>query len=411
MCEKLLPLTALVAGPSWQRSALRYHLPIVIGVWFLVFVVVLVLSFIIPLVGALCVLYQLLRHLQLPHWLSNDELEKIELKLRDLPPNASSNTVRILDTDLHRFLVPGRKQDGQVLLLLHGTFTSSFGAWNRCIHKLQDCFSILHIIDLPGFGRSACDMELHRKDADATVKHIVQILAEYIRMERIQPVVLGASIGAYVAGHLCFNHPDLINALILSSPAGVLPTLGKQGAYMTLLFKFAIPMLCCLGKVGLCIAYTYFEITGASPEAYYEADLRLRPRTINDLPRKFINISVGSAVWDKSPLLPLLLQIKTPLALIHGSVDTITPPHIGKLMSSLCGVPCGVVQGAWHTPEFSHPESFVVVLEEMLYACKRPCTKIQLLNLEVDWSIWRTPFVVDVAKDMLEELYGLLEGI
>jgi hypothetical protein len=54
-------------------------------------------------------------------------------------------------------------------------------------------------------------------------------------------------------------------------PAGLLPTLGGEGAYMARLFQLGLPMkqLRALGSLGVALFYTLFSILGAPSKSFY----------------------------------------------------------------------------------------------------------------------------------------------
>ena len=387
-------------------------------VWVTIFLLVSVLTIFIPLCAALCCFQQVLCHQRIPTWFSAAELGiwEHEVLLPKLPSGSTSDTIVVPGAKIHRFLVPGHKVDGPVFLLIHGTFANAFGAWHGALTHLQAHCSELHVLDIPGFGRSQCDFPLPSLAGEKIVEILVESLHQYVLVAEIRKVVvIGSSIGAYIAGNFAETYPEDVESVILSSPAGVLPTLGRQGAYFALLFKLGIPLLIRLGRPGLCIIHTLLDFTRGDKSAYYDFNVRMTPSSINDLPRKFITIGPLSAFWDHPPMLPWLIASKVPVALIHGAVDTIMPTHIGELVSALSHtIPCTLISGAWHVPAFSHPRQFGVAVGKLVQDARRPSEASQLTCQElkqVPWFLWRTPFSLCVAQEMIFELYERLHSL
>ncbi|QNN63951.1 alpha/beta hydrolase [Leucobacter denitrificans] len=68
-------------------------------------------------------------------------------------------------------------------------------------------------VDLPGFGDSP------EPGSAATLEETAEVLAEFIRDETYQQVVLvGHSMGTQIAAEIACKHPELVRALVLIAP-------------------------------------------------------------------------------------------------------------------------------------------------------------------------------------------------
>jgi pimeloyl-ACP methyl ester carboxylesterase len=387
-------------------------------VWMAMALFSLLLMIFIPLLGALALVQQFVMHGRLPGFMQDQELLDVEENdiMPLLPAGSTTDTIRLKEGNLHRFLVPGQQRGGPVLVLCHGTFANAFGAWHPVLHELQPHCSSLHVLDLPGFGRSAPNIPLNNLSGAELMDFLADVLCSYSFYIGSKPTYIGLSIGACVVAHAAVKYPESFGAIVLSSTAGMLPTLGRQGAYYALLFKLGIPFVVSLGRLGLCITYMLLDVFNAPKSAYYDFNLRFKPDSINDLPKHFIDVSFLSAVWKYPPLLPGILCSRVPVGFIHGKEDTIMPPHIGRLVASLFDAPlsCCEIDEAWHVPECSHPKLFCEGVAHSLRSTVRPGAAAQQISQLIDsmsWSAWRTPYSTSIAQDMVDELYSHLTSL
>lgn len=96
---------------------------------------------------------------------------------------------------------------GQPILLIHG-FPMHMGVWNDFAHQVANNFHVF-TIDLPGFGKS---------DLPATtfsLETIADIVIKWLKEKDIVPVIVGHSLGGYVALSIAAKAPDVIRSLVL----------------------------------------------------------------------------------------------------------------------------------------------------------------------------------------------------
>jgi abhydrolase domain-containing protein 6 len=104
---------------------------------------------------------------------------------------------------------------GPVLLLLHG-FGADADCWLRLVPLLRPQFSFL-IPDLPGFGRSAPPGDLEF-GIEAQAERLTRFL-DTLGIDHC--IVVGNSMGGYLATALAARQPDRVRALWLLAPLGV----------------------------------------------------------------------------------------------------------------------------------------------------------------------------------------------
>lgn len=104
---------------------------------------------------------------------------------------------------------------GPPLLFVHGEGSTS--GWREVHDALAESFTVYAPV-LPGFGGSEVP-EWMKGTADL-VFHLIDLLA---LLEVEQPVVVGESLGGWVAADLAIHRPDLIGGLVLVGALGLRP--------------------------------------------------------------------------------------------------------------------------------------------------------------------------------------------
>lgn len=112
-----------------------------------------------------------------------------------------------------RWAARGRK-DAQPLLVIHG-MGDTLGGWAQAAPLLTARYRV-HLVDLPGHGLSAAP-------PDARFSTILAAVAAYARTLR-NPVLLGHSLGGWLAVRLAGDPSIAASGLLLVNPGGMLPT-------------------------------------------------------------------------------------------------------------------------------------------------------------------------------------------
>jgi len=109
--------------------------------------------------------------------------------------------------DLARAVEERGPADAPVLVLLHGTRRTR-GMWHHQLRDLSDAFRVV-AVDLPGHGTLA-DVPFRLSDASAMLGSVIDGAGG-------RAIVIGQSLGAYVAIDLAASHPDRVAGLVLAN--------------------------------------------------------------------------------------------------------------------------------------------------------------------------------------------------
>jgi pimeloyl-ACP methyl ester carboxylesterase len=110
---------------------------------------------------------------------------------------------------------------GQAVILLHG-FPFHQGIWKSFAKKLSESFHV-YTVDLPGFGKSPI------LDSPFTIDNVADAVISWATEQKIKhPVLLGHSLGGYVALAATKKSPALFSALILFHSTAYSDTLERK---------------------------------------------------------------------------------------------------------------------------------------------------------------------------------------
>ena len=116
----------------------------------------------------------------------------------------------------YRDYAPATGDSARTLVLLHGS-NASLHTWEPWAHRLRETMRVV-TVDLPGHGLTGATVE-----ADYSPQGMVEFVESFTRALGLkQPFVLvGNSMGGYVAWRYTVAHPDRVSRLVLLDAAGV----------------------------------------------------------------------------------------------------------------------------------------------------------------------------------------------
>lgn len=245
--------------------------------------------------------------------------------------------------------------NGPDLVMLHGWGLHG-GLFKPVVDALSRCFR-LHIVDLPGHGRS------DTLEGDYTLCNIARAVAEAVPD---RATWLGWSLGGRVVLQAAADGHD-INKLILvgSNPCFVQREDWPHAMPEENLMKFAD---------GLKNDYRqtlqrFIALQSLGSEKGREELRTLRSELFDHGEPDPQALAGGLEILRSADLRHLLSQIAQPTLLLHGQRDTLAP--VAAAEYSATRLPKGqlvVIKGAAHAPFISHPQQFIHAVEEFMHA-------------------------------------------
>ena len=234
------------------------------------------------------------------------------------------------------------------LVLLHGWGLNA-EIWHCIREELASHFT-LHLVDLPGFGRSRGYGAL---SLDEMAQQVLDAAPQ-------NAVWLGWSLGGLVASQIALSHPDRVKALVTvaSSPCfsaqeewpGIKPdVLAGFQQQLSEDFQRTVERFLALQTMGTDTA---------------RKDARTLKQTVLSLPMPEVEVLNGGLELLKTvDLREPLAALTVPHLRIYGYLDGIVPRKVVPLLDSLWpDSESQIVAKAAHAPFISHPTEFCSAL-------------------------------------------------
>lgn len=290
---------------------------------------------------------------------SKEELRKLEDKII---AKCSTLTVPISDDqrivhtssgnwEVHSFIVIGGRDSRGLkppCLYIHGVLSCALANIDS-FDALSEHYDI-YVMNVPGFGRTASPSIT----AIASVPEILAMYSEFInayidsfQLKKVH--VVGHSFGGFLSIQFASDYPDRVEKMVLTDFPGTLPVGGALGFYWALFFKYR-PIFRICRFFGRFLVGLVRSLTADPWTDYYTSLYAQQTATGDDYVARCITIT-GTKSWWNLPVLPSILRLKVPLALIWGEKDSITVPKHGKLLVALsgsAGLHCYLLKDAFH---------------------------------------------------------------
>jgi len=234
------------------------------------------------------------------------------------------------------------------LVLLHGWGLNA-EVWNCITGELASQFT-LHLVDLPGFGRS-------RGFGAMSVEEMVQQVLDAAPQHAIW---LGWSLGGLVASQIALTHPERVRALVTvaSSPCfsaqddwpGIKPdVLAGFQKQLSEDFQRTVERFLALQTMGTDTA---------------RQDARALKQTVLSLPMPDVEVlNGGLEILKTVDLREPLAALAMPHLRIYGYLDGLVPRKVVPVLDSLWPQSESlVINKAAHAPFISHPAEFCSAL-------------------------------------------------
>jgi pimeloyl-ACP methyl ester carboxylesterase len=200
----------------------------------------------------------------------------------------------------------------------------------------------------PGFAGSGGLDEMDR--IEDLVFHYLD-LCETLRLE--QPVLMGASLGGWIAAEFAIRYAGMLRALILVDALG----LRVPGAPAADLFQLEPAQVRAALFADATTAMAHELVPDAPPSEAVEAMLKARQ-------------VLARFAWqfpDDPKLASYLYRVKCPTLVVWGEHDGVVPVAHGRLyQAGITGAECRMLPSCGHLPHVECPETLTAVVLEYL---------------------------------------------
>ncbi|GAA4344171.1 pimeloyl-ACP methyl ester esterase BioH [Kangiella taiwanensis] len=245
---------------------------------------------------------------------------------------------------------------GPDLVLLHGWGLHS-GIWELITEQLSQNYT-LHLIDLPGFGRSPLPSGDY--SIDLLTEQVLKVTPEKAHY-------LGWSMGGLVATNIAVNHPDRVESLITvsSSPRFVQTDDWQHAMKPNIMDSFCRYLE--EDYQGTIIRFLAIQAIGS--ETQKEDIRRLRDTVfIHGMPASKA-LREGLNLLNDVDLRDHLKDISVPFLRLYGRLDSLVPAKAANDIQQLAPhSKHHVFPKASHAPFLSHTNQFVEKVKEFLAA-------------------------------------------
>lgn len=232
--------------------------------------------------------------------------------------------------------------EGPILLLLHGLF-GALSNWKSVIQYYSSRNYKVVVPLMPIYL-----MPLHK----ANVQGLSNYIHEFMLMKKYPPVtLLGNSLGGHVALVYTLDHPENVNAMILTGSSGLYEN-SMGGSF---------PKRNDYNFVKTKVEYTFYDPNTASKELVDEVYDIINSRN------KAIRIITMAKSAIRHNLRKEIQKISIPVCLIWGTNDKITPQEAAEEFHELMpNSELHFIDKCGHAPMMETPEEFNIIMEKFL---------------------------------------------
>jgi len=240
--------------------------------------------------------------------------------------------------------------DGFPIVFLHG-FNESVFVWDLVIPDLSNQFQCI-CIDLPGFGKSGLPANLSMSYmADA----VYRVLDE-LKLEK--PVIVGHSMGGYVALELIHKHPDYLSGAALVHSTALADTDEKKANRIKTIEFLEKNPLDAFFKVFIQGLFAPFNLNHKNLEFVNELVFKTNKNSV---------MAATKAMMEREDRTEVLRNVEIPWLFIAGKHDQLIPIKSMSLQSSYCNKALfKILQNTGHLGMIEEPEKTAQIIQEFL---------------------------------------------
>ncbi len=232
-----------------------------------------------------------------------------------------SGRVRVL-----RSTDPPADPDAPPLLLIHGGGADQAAiSWFEMFEAFGPQRTVI-ALDLPGFGRTTVEPVGGAAEQARCVVSVAR------RLGIARAVVVGVSMGGDVAMHVALRDPDLVEALVLVAPGGLVPVYRSTGANL-LAWAFAQlpdrlmdPLVAWANRhIDRAVRAMVHDVAALPPQVRAEFAAEAARRPLGMGYRRYNQANLAPTRM-RNDLTPRVRAITAPTLFFHGRLDGLVPP-------------------------------------------------------------------------------------
>jgi pimeloyl-ACP methyl ester carboxylesterase len=254
----------------------------------------------------------------------------------------SKSTIRVEDTQVEMF----SGGSGPAVVFLHGAGGNA--GWQDWHEELAKDYTV-YVPSQPGFNGTA------RPEWVSTitdVAHFNRAMVQQLGLE--QYVLMGSSMGGWVAAEMAAMCHHNLRGLVLVDAAGIKPVKGE------------------IAEIFMVSTQTRLKQRFYDPAQVPNYERYTRPLTPEEQAVEHANREMASRLcWRPylhNPSLPYYLRkVRTPTLIVWGRQDAIVPLECGELFQqALPDATLRVIEHCGHSPAIEKPQEFLHVVTEFL---------------------------------------------
>jgi len=253
---------------------------------------------------------------------------------------------------------------GPPVILIHGLAASLYD-WNDLIPALVGASYSVYALDLLGHGQS----EKPDKLDDYNAANFFASFCQWIdSLQLSEPhILVGHSLGGYLALQYALQYPAKVKALILSDP---LFSRDQLPFFLRFNYRGQLINTTLIERTPVWIFQRIIDLTSLSIRNGFVLSEKVRAQTAADYKRA--HPGIFNVVHSISDFTPLFSSIKQPTLVIWGSNDqTLKPESFKKLLNKMPEARGDVIIGAGHVPHQSHPAQFNALVMQFLLSLEK----------------------------------------
>jgi pimeloyl-ACP methyl ester carboxylesterase len=255
-------------------------------------------------------------------------------------PNQASDQVTEDVNSNNEVVVEQKKPQ---LMLLHGYGTTSSLCWRNVLARLSQKYDVW-ALDVPGFGRSSGGTGLL---GDMTSGETLSMYCNFFKefQERVglaSPYVVAHSFGGFLFTHCASRYPSLSSNTLLADVPGFFPNNGGLDYVFSFYFSFGLPQSILrkffwgeFGEQFLHSVAKVVDLKWSKTQLSYWHELHMsKLLQSGQVVSKFVVFKYLFSNAVDVALVPLM-NFTTPVHLLYGENDPISPVHQGHFVSNL----------------------------------------------------------------------------